>query len=152
VRSHILFAFAVAAGLLLAYRLRGVLLVIYVSVLFAVVINPAVEQMQRLRIGKWSPKRGAATLLTFLLVTSFFGLFGVFALPPIVHDVQQLADDWPRKSVALYERIRHLPLVDRVPSDSLQQHLSPIIGGIFDVLKTVAVSFASVLTGLSLTL
>jgi hypothetical protein len=33
---------------------EGVLLVIYVSVLFAVVINPTVEQMQRLRIGKWS--------------------------------------------------------------------------------------------------
>ena len=150
--SNILFAFAVAAGLLLAYRLRGVLLVIYVSVLFAVVINPAVERMQRLRIAKWSPKRGTATLLTFLLVTSGFGLFALFALPPIVHDVQQLADDWPQKSAALYERIRHLPLADRVPPASLQQHLSAILGGIFGVLKTIAVSFASVLTGLILTL
>lgn len=55
-RSNILFAFAVAAALLLIYKLRGVLLVIYVSALFAVVINPAVEGMQHLRIGKWSPR------------------------------------------------------------------------------------------------
>lgn len=58
--------------------------------------------------------------------------------------------DWPQKSAALYERIRHLPLADRVPPASLQQHLSAIVGGIFGVLKTIAVSFASVLTWLIL--
>jgi predicted PurR-regulated permease PerM len=151
-RSNIFFAFAVAAGLLLIYKLRAVLLVIYVSVLLAVVINPSVEGIERLRIGKWSPNRGTATLLSFLLVTAVFGLFAVFALPPIAHDVQQLAADWPQKSAALYERVRHLPLADRVPPASLQQQLAAIIGGIFGVLKTIAVSFASVLTGLILTL
>jgi len=151
-RSNILFAFAIAVGLLLIYKLRGVLLIIYVAALFAVVINPAVEAIERLQISKWSPKRGTATLLTFLLVTTIFGLFAVFALPPIVHDVQQLTVDWPQKSSALYERVRHLPLADRVPPASLQQHLSAIIGGIFGVLKTIAASFASALTGLILTL
>jgi len=80
-RSNILFAFAVVAALLLIYQLRRVLQVIYVSALFAVVINPAVEAVQRLRIGKWSPKRGTATLLTFVLVTAVFGLFALFAQP-----------------------------------------------------------------------
>jgi predicted PurR-regulated permease PerM len=150
-RSNILFAFAVAAGLLLAYRLRGALLVIYVSILFAVVVNPAVEYIQRVRIGNWSLKRGPAIVVAFLFVTSVFGFFAVFALPPIVRDVQQLGDDWPHKSAALYERLRHLPLADRIPPASLQQHLSAIIGGMFGVLKTVAISLAGVLTGLVLT-
>jgi len=35
-------------------------------VLFAVVINPAVEGIERLRTGKWFPRRRTATLLTFL--------------------------------------------------------------------------------------
>lgn len=151
-RSNILFAFAVAAGLLLIYKLRGVLLVIYVSALSAVVIHPAVEGIEHLRISKWSPSRGTATFLTFLLVAAVFGLFAVFALPPIVLDVQQLAVDWPQKSAALFEQVRHLPFADRVPPASLQQHLSAIMGGIFGVLKTIAVSFASVLTWLILTL
>ena len=99
-RSNILFAFAIAASLLLIYQLRGVPLIIYVAALFAVVINPVVEAIERVRIGKWSPNRASATVLTFVVVIAVLGLFAVFILPPIVHDAQQLATDWPQKGAA----------------------------------------------------
>jgi len=54
-----------------------------------------------------------------------------------------LAVEWRQKSAALYERIQHLPIVDRVPPDSLQQPLSTIVGGVFAALKTIAVRFLS---------
>jgi predicted PurR-regulated permease PerM len=80
-----------------------VLLVIYFSVLLAVVIKSVGRRHRALANWQVVPKRGTATLLCFLLVAAVFGLFADFALPPIAHDVQQLAADWPQKcAVRLY--------------------------------------------------
>jgi predicted PurR-regulated permease PerM len=154
-RANILFALSVAAALFLAYKIRGVLLIIYVSILFAVVINPAVQRIQRiqrLHVGDWHPQRSTAIVIIFLLVISFLGLFLLSVLPSVVEDAQELTVDWPRKAATLYERLQHLPLVDRVSLASLEQHLSAAIGGIVGILRTLATSFASLLTCLVLTL
>ncbi len=85
-RGEILFFFGVAVALGVAYLLRDVLLLIYVSALFAVVINPAIEQVRRARVRSWHPSRGLAIILIIIAVLVAFGAFSIFALPPIYRD------------------------------------------------------------------
>jgi len=59
-RSDIVFTVVLIVALLIAYYLRHALLLIYVSVLFAIVLTPAVRFIQRLTIGRWHPGKGAA--------------------------------------------------------------------------------------------
>ena len=51
-RTIVLFAFGVAIALYLAWLLRDVLVVIYVSALFAVVLMPLVRGVMKLHIGR----------------------------------------------------------------------------------------------------
>ena len=53
-RGHILFFFAVMLSLALAWKLRAVLELVYVSALFAVVLMPLVQATMRISIRKWS--------------------------------------------------------------------------------------------------
>jgi hypothetical protein len=55
VRGHILFTFAVMLALALAWKLRDVLEIVYVSALFAVVLMPVVQQIMRVNIRGWQP-------------------------------------------------------------------------------------------------
>ena len=61
-RADIIFFFAIAILLLLAYQVRSVLLLVYLSALFAVVLAPAIDTIRKLKIGRWQPGRGAAVL------------------------------------------------------------------------------------------
>ena len=53
VRSNIVFTFVLALSLLLAWHIRNVILLVYVSALFAVVLMPIVGWMMRLKFGRW---------------------------------------------------------------------------------------------------
>jgi len=59
-RSDILFFFAVLLVLWTAYAVRDVVMLIYVSALFAVVVSPAIGGIQKVRLGRWRPGRGLA--------------------------------------------------------------------------------------------
>ena len=52
-RSDIVFAFMLAFACYLAWLVRDVLMLVYVSALFAVVLSPVVRFTTRLRIGRW---------------------------------------------------------------------------------------------------
>ena len=58
VRGNIIFAFAAALVLAVAYLMREILLLLYVSALFAVVLTPVIRGIMRLHIGRWHPGRG----------------------------------------------------------------------------------------------
>jgi len=61
VRGYIIFAFAIALALLAAYLMREILLLLYVSALFAVVLSPVIRGIQHLHIKRcclaWAPPR-----------------------------------------------------------------------------------------------
>ena len=59
-RSDIIFGVVLLLGLYVAWRVIDVLLLVYVSALFAVVLAPAIDFIRRLHIGNWSPSRGIA--------------------------------------------------------------------------------------------
>ena len=59
-RRDIVFAFALALACYLAWLIRDVLVMLYVSALFAVVLTPMVRFTSQLRIGRWQPFKGSA--------------------------------------------------------------------------------------------
>jgi predicted PurR-regulated permease PerM len=121
VRGYILFVFAIALGLALAWRLRAVLELVYVSALFAVVLMPMVQHIMHLRIGKWSPSRPLAIVTLVFSVFLALALFLIFALPPVMHDIQHFAADLPRRIPDVIARIKRLPMADKFGFDSIAQ-------------------------------
>ncbi|MBW4037837.1 MAG: AI-2E family transporter [Acidobacteria bacterium] len=121
VRGYILFAFAVALALALAWRLRTVLELIYVSALFAVVLMPLVESIMRLKIRKWSPSRPVAVIFLVAAVFAAFALLIIFALPPVIHDVQRFTANLPSRVTQVVSKLKRIPLADKFGVDSLAQ-------------------------------
>ncbi|MGC9198274.1 MAG: AI-2E family transporter [Acidobacteriaceae bacterium] len=114
-----LFTFAIALGLALAWRLRSVLELVYVSALFAVVMMPLVQNIMRLRIGRWSPSRPLAIVALGLSVSLTISLLLVFALPPVLRDIKLFGADLPRRIPLVVNRIKSLPLAERLGFDSI---------------------------------
>jgi predicted PurR-regulated permease PerM len=137
-RSDIVFALALLLGLWVAWRARNVLMLIYVSVLFAVVMGPALEFVQRLRIRNWHPSRGLAMAILLVVGLAALVFFFAFALPPIFRDLQGLARDWPNKVGALMDKAQRLPFASRINVPDLQQHLGRALGGAVGVFTGIA--------------
>lgn len=154
-RGTVLFAFAVALSLYFAYLLRDVLVVIYVSALFAVVLMPVVRAIMNLHAGKWHPGRGTAVLLLMVLTLGSLTLFFFFALAPAFHDLREFIRELPQKGPQFFNRLERLPVLRSIDLDALQEKLQDIYAN----LATYAVRFASdwagtvarVLTGVVLT-
>ncbi|HSA93089.1 MAG TPA: AI-2E family transporter [Terriglobales bacterium] len=137
-RSTILFAVLVGISLYVAYLVRDVLLLVYVSALFAVVLSPVLQGIRKLHLGKWQPSTGFAIILLLLGGAGLLALFFSLAVPPIYRDARELAQDWPRQLGAVAERLRHLPFGLEFDPASLQQYADEAIGGAFGLFKRVA--------------
>ncbi len=134
-RADILFIVAVLGLIVVAYFARNVLMLIYVSALFAVVITPAINVVRRIRLGRWRPGRGLAVVI--ILVTGFLliTLFVVLAVPPILRDLQGFAADLPRRTAALMSRVQNLPLTGDLDPAVLENHAAAAVGGAFGVFR-----------------
>ncbi len=96
-RSAILFCFGVGILLYLCFVLRRALLLIYVSVLVAVLLYPLVEWIRRIRIRKWRPGVGSAVLLLFGGVLGAIVLVLVFFAPRLLGDMKNIQHIWPQR-------------------------------------------------------
>jgi predicted PurR-regulated permease PerM len=157
IRGHILFAFAVALALALAWRLLAVLELVYVSALFAVVLMPLVQNIMRLRIRKWSPSRPLAIVTLVVSVFVTLTLFLILALPPVMHDV-----DLPQRIPGIIANLKRLPMADKFGFDTLAQKSEGVIsstaqyllasaplwlGRIFDILAALVLCIYFMLEG-----
>ena len=122
-RSDVVFTFLLALGIYLAWIVRDVLVLIYVSALFAVVLMPIVRFIMKLRIGAWQPGRGSAIVILFLAVAGFATLFFVFALPPVVRDVREFISELPTRGPQLLSRVRRIPFMQKVDVAALNAKL-----------------------------
>jgi len=143
-KSSVLFAFTIALLLALAYIIRGSLLVIYISCIFAIVLSPAVDWVSRRKIGKWHPGRGAAILLILGSVTLGFTILLLFGLPPVISDLQQLFTRLPEELKTLREHIRKIPLLSQIDSSRIQQYSSAVLSGIPQVVGSIASGIATI--------
>ena len=89
-RGDIAFAFGLAVACYVAWQLRAVLLLLYVSALAAVVLTPLVRATSHFRLGRWQPFRGRAILILMLAVAGCITAFGFLALPPVIRDLQEV--------------------------------------------------------------
>jgi predicted PurR-regulated permease PerM len=118
-RADILFTFALALGLCLAWLIRDVLVLLYVSALFAVIFAPVVQAVSKVQIGRRRPFRGIAVLVLPLAIVGVILAFGFFALPPVIRDLQEFSREMPSRAPGLLEKIRHLPFADHIDLDEV---------------------------------
>jgi predicted PurR-regulated permease PerM len=137
-RADIGFFFAIALGLYVAWLVRDVLMLVYTSALFAVVVTPAINAVRRIHIGSWRPGRGLAVLIIVVAGLGAMLLVASFALPPVFRDLNSLVADWPHRSAVIIARLHQLPFMDRVNADTLQQQLARAAGDVLGVFGQIA--------------
>ncbi|MGA2633081.1 MAG: AI-2E family transporter, partial [Terracidiphilus sp.] len=113
-RSDIVFAFAVALAIALAWQMRDVLMLLYVSALFAVVLTPVVRFTSGFRIGRWQPFKGSAVLFLLVAAAAVLTAFGFLALPPVIRDMQAFGGEMPTRLPAILEKLKAIPFADRL--------------------------------------
>ena len=114
VRGYIVFAFALGLILAIAYLMREILLLLYVSALFAVVFTPVIRGIMRIHIRGWHPGRGLAILFLLVSIGTATTLFFAFAVPPVLHDVQALITELPTRGPQLLAQLHRFPLVSHI--------------------------------------
>jgi predicted PurR-regulated permease PerM len=154
-RGDIVFTFTVGLGLALAYYLREVLALLYVSALFAVVLMPVVRGVQRLKIRNWCPNRGIAIALLLLAVAGAITLFVVFALPPVINDAREFVKELPQRGPAMLSKLKRLPFASRLDVTALNARLqdfaSNFVGYFLKSISTWADKAFKIITGIILT-
>jgi predicted PurR-regulated permease PerM len=150
-RSDILFFFGVIIALWTAYSVRDVLILVYVSALFAVVLSPAIGIIRKLTVRRWRPGRGFAILFLILMLLLAATLFMVFAFPPIYHDAKTFSAEWPQHLAALSEELQHLPFGNKIDPAQMQKYASEIAGGPGGLFLNIAGGVFGVFTAIILT-
>ncbi len=146
VHGHIVFFFAVALGLYVAWLIRDMLALIYISALFAVVLSPIVRATSQIRIGQWKPFHGSMAILILLLaVAGAFAAFGFFALPPVINDLQSLTGELPTRLPAILDKIKAVPYADRINAGDLLSWIQRGLSGGATYLLTSFKAWADVL-------
>jgi predicted PurR-regulated permease PerM len=138
VRGYILFTFAVALGLALAWKLRPVLELVYVSALFAVVLMPVVQKIMRVKVRGWSPSRPVAIVVLLAAVFLALTLFFVIGLPPVLRDVQHFAEDLPQRVPQLLAKVKKLPLSDKIGVDNIAARAEGFVAGLAQFIVAAA--------------
>ena len=150
-RSDILFFFGVLIALWTAYTVRDVLMLIYVSALFAVVLAPAIGLVQKIRIKGWRAGRGFAIVFLILVLVLSATVFMVFAFPPIYRDARQFSADWPRHITAVSDELKHLPFGNKIDPAALQKYAAEIVGGAGGLFLNIAGGIFGIFTAIILT-
>jgi len=126
-RVDIVFAFALAIACYLAWLLRAVLLLMYVSALAAVVLTPVVRATSRFRIGRVRPFKGRAILILLLAVAGGLTAFGFLAFPPVIRDLQEFGHEMPSRLPAMLEKLKRIPFADQVNTDEVSTKIQDFI-------------------------
>ena len=157
IRGYIVFAFAFAFAIYVVWLLRNVLVLLYVSALFAVVLTPVVRATSRLRIGRWHPFHGATAIFFLLLIVAgALTAFGFLALPPVIRDLQALNGEIPTRLPALLARFKQIPFVGGLNSteliSSIQGSVNNAAAGLLLSLTNWAGALVQIAAGFVLTL
>lgn len=150
-RKDIVFTIVLLVGLAVAWEIRHVLLLIYVSALFAVVLSPAIELIRKLHIGKRRPGRGSAILILILAGIGFVAGVALLMLPPIFRDLHAFALDLPHRTAGVMARLRSLPFGLNFDPTVLEQHAAEAVGGAFGVFRAITGGLMGAVTAAILT-
>ena len=154
VRGYILFAFILLGCVGLAWKLHHVLLILYVSGLFAVVLTPIVRRIQRLRLRGKHIGKGLATVTLFAGIFIALGLFLWIGFPPVIRDFASFVSDLPHRIPQLLGRVQRLPFASKVNMSKVAAEAQNVVGAtaayVFDALPRWATHMFDLLTGVIL--
>ncbi len=122
-RREIVFAFVLFLGCYLCWLVRDVLILLYVSALFAVVLSPLVRATARFRIGRWQPFKGAAIFFLLLGVAAAITAFGFLALPPVIDDLQEFGREMPTRLPAILQELKGIPFAQHLDTADIVSRL-----------------------------
>ena len=156
-RGNVVFVFALALALYVAWLVRDILALFYVSALFAVVLSPVVQATSRIRIGRRTPFHGSVAILILVLaLAAAITAFGFLAFPPVIRDLQALSAELPGRVPGILDKLNRIPFADRIDTDqiiaSLQNSVSHGITAVLLSVKDWAGAVARIIAGFVLTL
>jgi predicted PurR-regulated permease PerM len=122
-RSDIVFTFILALVCYLAWLVRDVLVLLYVSALFAVVLGPLVRSTSQFHIGRWRPFKGTAIFFLLLGAAALVTAFGFLALPPVIADLQQFGAEIPARLPGLLQNFKSIPLAEHLDTAEISSRL-----------------------------
>ncbi|GAA3761512.1 AI-2E family transporter [Terriglobus aquaticus] len=153
-RGYILFTFLLLACCGLAWKLHHVLLILYVSGLFAVVLNPVVKRIEGFRIRDKHLGKGLATVALFAGILLALVLFFWIGLPPVIRDFANFATDLPHRIPQILAKVQRLPMASKIDMSKVAAEVQNIVGAaaayVFDALPRWATHLFDVLTGVIL--
>lgn len=122
-RGDVVFTLGLLLALYVCWLVRDVLLIVYLSALFAVILSPVLEWISSLKVRGREPSRAVAVGILFVAVVGGLGAFFFFALPPVVHDLREFVRDLPTRGPILLERVNRLPFANRVDLSAVPAHM-----------------------------
>jgi predicted PurR-regulated permease PerM len=122
-RRDIVFAFVLALACYMAWLIRDVLVMLYVSALFAVVLSPMVRFTSQIRIRRWQPFKNSAIFVLLLVVAAAATAFCFLALPPVISDLHGFAQDMPSRLPGLLAKLKNIPLAQHLDTADLSSRL-----------------------------
>lgn len=150
-RGLVIFTLAVLAGLALAWYLSALVLLVYASVLFAIIVSPMVEWVERRHVGSWKPGRGLALTAVLVGGLGVIALVLLVVLPPLWAEGLSLVAAWPQLSARALEALRRLPGLQQVSFAHLESYLTAASGWALGLAQHVASAIADLFTVLLLT-
>jgi predicted PurR-regulated permease PerM len=124
------FTIALLVLLALCWKVRHVLGIIYVSGLFAVVLNPVVMRISSLRIKGRHLGKAASVAVLVLGIAAALTLFFWLGLPPVLRDFRNFISDIPGRLPALVDKLRKIPMADKIGIDDLNNRLVGSMGSV----------------------
>jgi predicted PurR-regulated permease PerM len=149
-RVDIVFAFTLAVACYLAWLLRAVLLLLYVSALAAVVLTPVVRATSRFRIVRVRPFKGRAILILLLAVAGGLTAFGFLAFPPVIRDLHKFTEDMPSRMPAMLEKVKRIPFADQVNTDEISTKIQDFISNAATYLLLSIKNWAGAVFGIAM--
>jgi predicted PurR-regulated permease PerM len=163
-RRLIVFGVGAAIGGLalswLIYTVRGTLVTVYISALFAMGISPLVWMIERQRVIPIGPRlpRWFAILVVYGAVLGSILLIGMIAIPPLVIEAQELRETLPeriqqvqdalvrfgilRQPITLGDAVRQAPATGAATAVStVFAAVRNVVGGLFGVVTVLLLTF-----------
>lgn len=150
-RELVVLVLALGVVVVLVWYLRGLVLLLYASVLFAVMVTPAVTWIESRRIGEWKPPRGlAVALVAMAAVAGVVGLL-VILVPPLIAQGSNLATLWPAAADGMLRAARKLPDLHNLDTAQANAGMAAFGGWALGMLQRLAQGLIELATILLLT-
>ncbi len=113
-RGDVVFTILLLVGIYVCWLVREVLLMVYVSGLFAVVLSPVLLWIERMKVFGRQPGRPMSVAILVVAVAGALVSFFFFALPPVIHDLRDFVTELPERGSVLVLRMHHIPFMARL--------------------------------------